>query len=94
MKIIKICLEYLNIICLCLEIDNNTRMDRPKRPPPPVPKFQDKRDQADLEKKLDSFINEISQSQAQSTPPIQQKTDSILTSSVTPPAPPPPAAKP
>ena len=33
-------------------------MDRPKRPPP-VPKFEDKNNQAELEKKLNSFISSI-----------------------------------
>ena len=34
-------------------------MDRPKRPPP-VPKFEEKNDKAELEKKLNNFISSIS----------------------------------
>lgn len=37
---------------------NLISMDRPKRPPP-VPKFEEKNDKAELEKKLDSFISSI-----------------------------------
>jgi hypothetical protein len=43
-------------------------MDRPKRPPP-VPKFEDKNDKAELEKKLSSFMNSIN------NPPVAQPSE-------------------
>ena len=43
-------------------------MDRPKRPPP-VPKFEEKKDKAALEEKLNCFMSMINQPQTDQTPP-------------------------
>jgi hypothetical protein len=52
-------------------------MDRPKRPPP-VPKFEDKRDKTELEAKLNSFMNSINQAQSEiSSQPIKTETPPI-----------------
>lgn len=58
---------YFFIISLFVVIYHNI-MDRPKRPPP-VPKFEEKNDKAELEKKLNSFISSITTSSSAESKP-------------------------